>query len=121
MDTTSVPHSLKQYSETNAMWVTVPTTYIKITSTGIGSSFSQYDGVKISGLKDVTLTDYDSGDTFTDSDISAIDGTFTIMGKGDDYIIVTGILSQARNISNAVTVKREMPLMDFVVESENRL
>lgn len=121
MDTTSVPHSLKQYSETNAMWVTVPTTYIKITSTGIGLAFSQYDGVKISGLKDVTLTDYDSGDTFTDSDISAIDGTFTIMGKGDDYIIVTGIISQARNISNAVTVKREMPLMDFVVESENRL
>jgi hypothetical protein len=57
LDTSSVPHSLKQYSTTNAMWVAIATTYIKISSTGIGKPFATGDGVKISGVKDDSLSD----------------------------------------------------------------
>lgn len=121
IDTSSVPHTLKQYSKVNAMWVSIPTTYIKIQSTDLGKAFSQYDGITISGLKGATLSDYDSGDTFEDSDISDIDGNFVIWEKGDNYIVIIGKLDHARKISNSITVSRKMPKMDFVIESQNRL
>ena len=39
LDTSTTPNSLKQYSATSAMWVSVATTYVKIASTGIGAPF----------------------------------------------------------------------------------
>ena len=44
-----------------------------------------------------------------------------IWGKGDDYIVVIGILDTTQTISNSITIERRMPSMDFVTESENRL
>ena len=35
--------------------------------------------------------------------------------------MVTGILDQVTTQSNAITIKRKMPNMDFIIESENRL
>ena len=40
---------LKQWSETNSMWLTVTSTYLQLTSAGIGASFKKGDGVKITG------------------------------------------------------------------------
>ena len=48
IDTSSTPHTLKQYSASSSAWVSVATTYVKIASPGIGASFKQYDGVTIS-------------------------------------------------------------------------
>lgn len=121
LDTSSAPNTLKQYSETSGIWAVVPTVYIKISSAGIGAAFKQYDGVTITGLKDAELTDHESGDTFEDKDINAIDGNFVLWDRGDDYIVIIGMLGSVRTIDNAVTVKREMPKLDFVIESENRL
>ena len=36
MDTSSVPHTLKKYSSSTNVWVSVATTYIRISSSGIG-------------------------------------------------------------------------------------
>ena len=78
IDTSSTPHTLKQYSATSSTWVSVPTTYIKISATGIGTAFRQYDGVTISGVLNPSLQD--------------LNATMAIWARGDDYIVVTGIL-----------------------------
>ena len=121
IDTSSNPHTLKQWSETSGMWVSVATTYIRISAAGIGVPFEKYDGITISGLKGVTLTD-SGGETLDDGgQLAALDGSAVVWDKGDDFIVVPGILDVTRTISNAVTVRRSMPNMDFVTESENRL
>ena len=107
IDTSSVPHTLKQYSSTNSMWVSIATTYIKISATGIGLPFSENDGVTISGVESAALAD--------------LNNTMVVWAKGDDYIVVTGILDMATTQDAAITIKRQMPNMDFIIESENRL
>ena len=125
IDTTSKPHALKCWSASSDMWVTVGTTYIKISATGIGAAFSQYDGVTISGLNsglmDGALDDDGNPIYIVDENVSAIDGSFVIWAKGDDYIVVIGMLDETRSLINEVSVKRSMPNLDFVIESENRL
>ena len=122
IDTSSTPHTLKQWSESSSMWVSIGTTYIKIQSPGIGVPFEKYDGVTISGLKNKTLYDSTTGNAISDtSDLSQIDGSFIIWEKGADYIVIVGMLDVTRTITNSIKVKREMPDMDFIVESENRL
>ena len=111
IDTSSVPHTLKQWAETSGTWVSIATTYVKITSIGIGAGFSQYDGIDISGLSEIE----DAGE------LADLEGAATVWDKGDDYIVVTGILDTARTISNQITIARKMPNMDFVVEAKNRL
>ena len=51
IDTSSEPHTLKQYSEASGIWVSIPTTYIKISSPGIGKAFNAFDGISIAELK----------------------------------------------------------------------
>lgn len=120
IDTSTTPNSLKQWSDTSGMWVTIATTYIKIASTGIGAAFDKYDGVQISGLEG-TLNDADTGEEFSSSDLAALNGSAIVWDRGDDFIVVVGMLDDTKTISNEVTVSRKMPNMDFVVESENRL
>ena len=122
IDTSTTPHSLKQWSESSSMWVTIATTYIKIWSLGIDKPFEKYDAVTISGLKGVELEEEGTGEVLEESsDLSKIDGTFVIWDKGDNYIVIIGMLDITRTITNTITVKRKMPSLDFIVESENRL
>lgn len=109
LDTSSKPNVLKMYSSTSKQWVSVATTYIKITSKGsnFGKHFSEYDGVKISGVVDESLQD--------------LNNTVVVWDKGDDYIIVTGIISNVITQEEPITVARQMPNMDFIIESGNRL
>jgi hypothetical protein len=122
IDMSTEPHSLKQWSESAGMWVTVPTTYVKISSPGIGAAFEKYDGITITGLKDTELYDSVSGNSIEDtSDLAALEGSTVVWEKGDDYIVVVGILNITRTITNQITISRKMPTMDFIIESENRL
>lgn len=122
IDSSTTPHTLKQWSATSSMWVSIATTYIKISSPGIGAPFEKYDGVSISGLNGVPLHDNITGNAIEDtSDLSKIDGSFVIWERGDDYIVVIGMLDRTRTITDSITITREMPEMDFIVESENRL
>lgn len=122
VDTSTTPHTLKQWSETSGMWVTIATTYVKIQSPGIGVPFEKYDGISISGLSGSALTDNVTGEVIEDtSELAALDGAAVIWDKSDDYIVIVGMLDITRTISDSITVSRQMPKMDFVVESENRL
>ena len=110
VDTSTTPPTLKQYSTTSAMWIPIATTYIRVSAPGIGKAFEQYDGVKISGIIDESLGD--------------LNNTMVIWAKGDDYIVVIGILDAVIEQSGSegvISVTREMPLLDFVTESGNRL
>lgn len=110
IDTSSTPHALKQYSAVSSVWVSIATTYIKITATGIGKAFNQYDGVTVSGVLAEELQD--------------LNASMVIWAKDDDYIIVPGIADHVftqEAIAGAVTVERKMPEMDFVTECNNRL
>ena len=107
VDTSTTPNSLKQYSSSSSMWVSVASTYIKISSVGIGKDFEVGDGVTISGIEDKDLAD--------------LNATMVIQSKGDDFIVVIGILDQVTKQSTSITIKRLMPNLDFVIESGNRL
>lgn len=110
IDTSSTPHTLKQWSATSAMWVTVPTTYVKISSANIGKAFQKFDGVTVSGVLDEKL--------------QALNATSVVWARGDDYIVVVGILDAVSTqlaADGAVTVERKAPRMDYVTEAGNRL
>lgn len=109
VDTSTTPNVLKQWSESAGMWVSIETTYIKIQSDGIGAQFSVGDGVVIGGVKDQT------------SQISALEGAAIVQDKGDDFIVVIGILDAAVTINSKVAIKRTMPVMDYIIEANNRL
>ena len=107
LDTSATPNVLKQYSATSSMWVTIATTYIKITAEGIGKAFEVYDGVSVSGIENAMLQD--------------LNANLIIQAKGDDYIVVIGMIDSALSQTAPITVKRSMPNLDFVTESGNRL
>ena len=107
IDTSSEPHTLKQYSQATGQWVSIPTSYIKISNPGIGKPFNEGDGVTISGITAEGLKDLNS--------------TMVIWAKGDDWILVTGIGQHIATQEDSITIERRMPELDFVIESENRL
>lgn len=110
LDTSATPHTLKVYSETSAMWMSIATTYVKISATGIGAQFEQYDGVNISGI--------------VKNSVKSLNGSAILWAKDENYIVVVGILDTEATQTveeGAVTIARKMPEMDFVIESGNRL
>ena len=109
IDTSTTPHTLKQYSESSAVWVQIATTYVKITCTGsgIGDTFKQYDGVTISGITSEKLKDLNS--------------TTSIWSAEGDSIVVTGILDEVITQNTPICISRWMPKFDFLIESKNRL
>ena len=109
IDTSTTPHTLKQYSASSAVWVQIATTYVKITCVGsnIGETFKQYDGVTISGITSEALKDLNS--------------TTTIWSAEGDSIVVTGILDEVTTQDTPICISRWMPNFDFLIESKNRL
>ena len=104
MNTSVTPHVLMQYSVLYLSWQSIPTTYIKMSKTGIGKGFKEYDAVTISGASNPILN-----------------GDFILYGVTDDYIVITGTLDQAGTESSAVTIERKVPDMDFLCEHNNRI
>lgn len=107
LDTSSQPNALKQWSQSSGMWVSIPTTYVKISSTGIGANFRAFDGVTISGI--------------TAEGMTGLNGSAVLWESAENHIIITGIISKVATQTAAVTVERRMPNLDFIIESENRL
>lgn len=110
LDVSGEQHALKVYSSATGVWSTVATTYVKISATGIGAQFGQYDGVQLSGI--------------VKNGVKDLNGSAIVGAKGDDYIVVVGILDASVTqtaADGAVKVERSVPDMDFVIESGNRL
>lgn len=111
IDTSTEPVVLKMYNANTAMWVSVATTYVKISAEGIGKDFKQYDAVHITGI-DKNENIYNGYDFNT---------TNILYDVGDDYLIVVGFINKTFVNSKSVTIERKMPKMDYVIERNNRI
>lgn len=132
LDTSGDTHVLKQYSSESSKWVSVATTYIKISAPGTTAFarplFSDNDGITISGIKEAVSKSEElnlAENAKLKAQIEALDSTMVAWKVGVDYIIVTGILNRSVRLSASDSkpfcVARKMPAMDFVIESGNRL
>lgn len=110
IDTGSNPNALMVWSSAEGMWVQVGSTYVKVSATGIGRPFADGDGVSITGLEDSE-----------NEEIAALMGSHVIWKRGEDYIVIIGMLGREVNSDGSLSVSRTMPLMDHVIESGNRL
>ena len=75
VDTSLTEHQLKQYSAETLTWVELEDKYIRISCPEIGKSFKEYDSVELEGFEAAGLV-----------------GNHIIYDKGDDYIVVAGLL-----------------------------
>lgn len=83
---------------------TAGSTMVKVSCTGIGKLFSQYDGVEMSGCSNADFNKF-----------------MVIQEKADNYIVMIGALKDRFTQASGITIKRTVPDMDFVCESDNRL
>lgn len=105
IDTAGESHSLKRYG--SGGWTAVPATYVRIQAPGIGKGLRKYDGVSISGI--------------TAPGAVRLNGSAVVWDCGEDHILIPGLLDQAAEQEEALTVRRQMPELDYITESENRL
>ena len=102
---------IKMYSSNTSMWVSVGTTYVKIESPGIGKGFKPYDAAEFSGIDK-------SADIYNGQDFNQVN---IIFDCGDDYVVIAGLINQVFTNTRNITIKREMPQMDYVCELSNRI
>lgn len=112
-DTSVSGYGLKQYSAISAEWVSIATTYLRIS--GLGDHyFEAGDAVKISGI-----------DASENSLLYDVQGTHVIQSYGHGEFVIIGILNEAVTqectAEAPVIIEREVPKLDFVVEAGNRL
>ena len=86
------------------MWQAVDDAALKLSAAGIGTGFSAGDGVTLSGCTG-----------------AAADGTWTLLQCSDNAIVIGTVAAIEGEQTTAVTVRRYVPDMDFVVECGNRL
>ena len=113
--------SLKVYSATTSIWMTVASTYVQIMAPDIGKSFEKDDGVKITSdnisnsLDNIFVNKEDDGIHYSTN-------TY-IVDKTDNSITIPGIYKGGvTNVDNmTVTVERKVPEMSYITECNNRL
>lgn len=112
--------SLKVYSATTSIWMTVASTYTQISVEGIGVGFEKDDGIKI-------ITDYigNSLDNIFVNDEG--DGKYStntyIVDKTDDSITIPGIFKGdvTEFTEMSLRIERTVPEMAYITECNNRL
>ena len=102
LDTGSAAAALLRYD--GVMWEAVDDAAMKIAAANIGKGFAAGDGVTLSGCTG-----------------AAADGTWTLLQCSDDAIVIPAVAAIEGEQTAAVTVRRYVPDMDFVVECGNRL
>ena len=121
MSTNNGKTSLKVYSASTKIWLTVATTYTQITAKGIGKGFEKEDGVKLTiestkgydTLNNIFVNEEEDGSASTNTQI---------IDKTDDAITVVGIINKnATFLDRWLKVERKVPDMAFITECNNRL
>ena len=113
IDTSAEKRVLRQYSEAQDDWLSVETAYVRISFDTLGvvpGLFSVYDGVTIAG-----------------SSAQELNGEKIILALGGgeteaDWIMVAALPDTIPSVPDTgVTIRREVPSLDFVCECQNRL
>lgn len=102
MDTADGEPVLKRYDGTS--WLEVEDVCTRAASAGIGRGFRAGDGVTVEGCE-----------------TEGVDGLHVLQAADDDWIVLPVMCRTVGSQTAAVTVKRAVPDMDFVVEQGNRL
>lgn len=149
MDTSQEIPSLRQYSASSSSWAAIPTVYVKIEASGIGSGLQAGDGVSISAKLPKYYWPMSDRGKFTKEFLNS---SHVLVDVGTDYIVVVGIFVPGTQAEQAeamtgvtgwsyesgaetillktdamsmehpyLNVDRNVPEMDFVVECGNRL
>lgn len=125
VNTSEYPNTLHQWNEAACCWVKLTTSTIKLFSMGIGKKFKAGDGITISGIKAAeTIYNMSTREPITEKQreqLEALEGSHVILECSDNEIVINGIMDAQCSISSAITIKRSVPEMDFVVEHNNRL
>lgn len=123
----------KIWDSSTAQWQGVSTTYIKISSPGIGTGLKKWDAVSLKGIKSSSWYEMKSdSSSLKVSDrikkqVETLEADGVIIydvGEESDYIIVSGIIDKAcvaDPMEATITVERKCPDMDFITECNNRL
>ena len=110
VDMSAQPYSLRAYSAAAGGWIPI-TAYTKLSSTGIGTGFSQYDGVEVSGI--------------LGSQREFLNGSKTLVHVEADSIVLEGLYwgltDPQKPEDGVIRIERKMPEVDFLTESGNRL
>lgn len=120
MTTQNGKSSLKVYSESTSIWVTVATTYMQITAEGIGKKFDKEDGIKITIDKP---SDWEyASNIFVNYEDGRLSTNTYVADKSDDSITIIAMLDANKEFTDmTITVERKVPDMAFVTECNNRL
>ena len=118
LDTSESLHVLKRYSTSSAMWISIPTTYLKITDTTL-RDIPSFSGMAVGD--GVTFSGFASSGTAIEAQVAALNGSHIIQGIGSKYFIIIGMVDQAFTNDAKVEVKRSVPDMDYIIECQNRL
>ena len=122
MTMTNGKASLKVYSSSTSIWASVTTTYMQIGATGIGKNFEKEDGVKIIIDNTEAKWEYAPNIFVNEEEDGTLSTNTAIYDKTDDCITIVGILDKNHTFSNLpIKVRREVPEMEFITESNNRL
>ena len=113
-------NSLKVYSATTGIWMTVASTYVQITAQGIGKGFEKEDGIKIisnsieHSLDNIFVNKEEDGNYSTNT---------YIVDRTNDSVTIPGIfkgdITRFNNLR--LTFERNVPEMAFITECNNRL
>jgi hypothetical protein len=121
-DTSGTP-SLKVYSASTKIWMSVTSTYMQINSTGIGNGFSKEDGIKVSvtypdGLPDTLKHIFinDEGGGVYSTNTYVVDVT-------ENSITIPGIYKGSVDAITGINLKveRKVPDLAYITECGNRL
>lgn len=115
IDTSGDIHILKQYSENLSLWAEVASCYVRIETNGIGLNVKEGDGLRISGIR------YDGENESLKAQAEALNGTRTVKARGDNFIVITGIIDEVFTQMGGVKAERKVPKADFIIECQNRL
>ena len=108
IDTSVFPHSLRQYSALLGAWTDSVTAYVKLEAPGIGAAFREGDGVEFSGCGG-------------NEQAELLNGIHVLHRRGDDFVVIAGILDTVCSQTGGVRLERQVPEMDFVCQAQNRL
>lgn len=129
LDSSVSPPIVRKYSPDCESWTEI-TVAVRITATGIGGTFGEGDSIIMRGFTGAILTDKES--------------CLTVLKAAANYIVVSGLVSQISELlairtpeyidgdtvihniepiseSGTMSFSLEIPNMDFVIESGNRL
>lgn len=101
---TPIEKTWQQASSATIAPLTTGSAYTKITATGIGKNFAQYDAVTISGCS-----------------VTVLNKTAVIQDKADNFVVITGTVDKSTTQTSGIVLKRTGPDLDFVTELDNRL